>query len=328
MSITLIDPRLSVAPMLDRTDRHFRYFIRLISKHVLLYTEMITTGALIHGERDRYLAYHPQEHPLAVQLGGSDPADLAICSRMAADYGYDEINLNVGCPSDRVQANRFGACLMNTPELVAECVASMQAVVEIPVTVKCRIGVDDKDQYEDLCHFIETVSTAGCRQFIIHARKAWLSGLSPKENREIPPLQYELVETAKRDYPDLTVVINGGFSTLAEVNAQLQKVDGVMIGRAIYQNPYLLAEADNLIFGDSRELPSRCQIMEEFFPYIEQHLQQGNKLAGITRHILGLFQGQPGARLFRRYLAENSYRDDADIAVLTAALNCVGCGEE
>ena len=316
-----------MAPMMDRTDRHFRYFIRQISQRVLLYTEMITTGALIHGDRERYLHYHAEEHPVAIQLGGSQPDDLAICSKMAEDTGYDEVNLNVGCPSDRVQANRFGACLMLSPELVAECIAQMQEAVSIPVTVKCRIGVDDKDQYEDLCQFVETVSQAGCGQFIVHARKAWLSGLSPKENREIPPLQYPVVERLKRQYPELCIVINGGFEHLDDVEAQLNHVDGVMMGRAIYQNPFLLADADQRIFRDSQQPSrSRCEIMAAMYPYIEQQLAAGVKLAAMTRHLLGLFQGQPRARQFRRYLAENSYQDEADIGVLTAALKCVGCG--
>ncbi len=311
--------------MMARTDRHFRYFIRLISKHVLLYTEMITTGALIHGDHQRYLQYHNAEHPLAIQLGGSVPEELKVCTKMAEDHGYDEVNLNVGCPSDRVQANKFGACLMNEPELAAECLDAMQSVVNIPVTVKCRIGVDNKDRYEDLTQFINIVSKTSCDSFIIHARKAWLSGLSPKENREIPPLDYETVHQLKRDYPQLQIMINGGFQTLEDVKVQLTQTNGVMIGRAVYQNPYMLAEADKEIFSAKTEPLTRLQIMEQLIPYIEKELTDGTRLSHTTRHILGLFQNQQGARLFRRHLAENSYQEGAGIEVLNEALKYVYC---
>lgn len=316
--------RLSVAPMMDRTDRHFRYFIRIISKRVLLYTEMITTGALIHGDRERYLQYNPAENPLAIQLGGSVPSDLKICANMAENYGYDEVNLNVGCPSDRVQSAKFGACLMNEPELVAECINEMQTNISIPVTVKCRIGVDDNDSYQHLTQFIDIVSKASCSTFIIHARKAWLTGLSPKENREVPPLHYETVHQLKRDYPHLTIIINGGFLELDEVEEQLQLTDGVMIGRAAYQNPYLLAEADKRIFSGQGEFPTRIEILETLIPYIENELKKGTRLSHISRHILGLFQKQKGARLFRRHLSENAYQKEAGIEVIKKAMRLLG----
>lgn len=328
MSTMQASHRLSLAPMMDRTDRHFRYFVRLISSKILLYSEMITTGALIHGDRKRYLQYDPIEHPVALQLGGSNPNDLKTCSKMIEDEGYDEINLNVGCPSDRVQANKFGACLMFEPELVAECIHEMQSAVSIPVTVKCRTGVDDKDNYEDLYNFIETVSKAPCNTFIIHARKAWLSGLSPKENREIPPLNYQTVHQIKHDFPNLNIQINGGFNELSEVIEQLKHVDGVMIGRAIYHNPYMLAAADSLIYKTETQAKTRTEIMEQMMIYIEQELHSGTKLSNITRHILGLYHNQPHSRLFRRYLAENAYREDADTAVLKTALGFVESCEE
>ncbi len=311
--------RFSVAPMLDWTDRHCRYFLRRISRHALLYTEMVTTGAILHGKGD-YLAYHQEEHPLALQLGGSDPDALARCARLAAERGYDEINLNVGCPSDRVQNGRFGACLMGEAALVAECVAAMQAAVSIPVTVKTRIGIDDQDSYEFLRAFIDTVSAAGCDTFIVHARKAWLSGLSPKENREIPPLDYPRVYQLKQDYPQLTISLNGGVQTMADIQTHLQHVDGVMVGREAYQNPYLLAEVDRLLYDDDHVVPSRHQVVLDMVPYIEQELAKGNHLAHITRHMLGLFQGVPGARAWRRYLSENACRRDAGVPVLLEAL--------
>ena len=311
--------RFSVAPMLDWTDRHCRYFLRRITRHALLYTEMVTTGAILHGKGD-YLAYHQEEHPLALQLGGSYPDALARCARLAAERGYDEINLNVGCPSDRVQNGRFGACLMGEAALVAECVAAMQAAVSIPVTVKTRIGIDDQDSYEFLRAFIDTVSAAGCDTFIVHARKAWLSGLSPKENREIPPLDYPRVYQLKQDYPQLTISLNGGVQTMADIQTHLQHVDGVMVGREAYQNPYLLAEVDRLLYDDDHVVPSRHQVVLDMVPYIEQELAKGNHLAHITRHMLGLFQGVPGARAWRRYLSENACRRDAGVPVLLEAL--------
>ncbi|ADE13553.1 TIM-barrel protein, yjbN family [Nitrosococcus halophilus Nc 4] len=318
--------RVSIAPMMEWTDRHCRYFLRLISHHALLYTEMVTTGALIHGDRERFLAYHPTEHPLAVQLGGSNPEELAFCARLAEDHGFDEVNLNVGCPSDRVQSGRFGACLMMEPELVAECVAAMAQTVQLPVTVKTRIGVDEQDSYEALTRFINTVSQAGCRTFILHARKAWLQGLSPKENREKPPLRYEVVRAIKQDFPHLEVVINGGIATLEEAQEQLTLLDGIMIGRAAYHNPYLLAQVDRYFYGDFHPLPTRHGIMEAFLPYVEEQLAQGIYLSRITRHILGLFQGQPGARAWRRYLSENAHRPGAGIEVIREALRRVPQG--
>ena len=305
---TSLSRKLSIAPMLDWTDRHFRYFARLISRHTLLYTEMITTGALLHGDTERFLRYDPSEHPLAIQLGGSDPEELARCARLAEHAGYDEVNLNVGCPSDRVQNGRFGACLMAVPDLVADCVWAMKQSVTIPVTVKSRIGIDKQDSYAELCRFIEAQIEAGCDHFIIHARKAWLQGLSPKENREIPPLRYEVVERLKHDYPEQGFSLNGGIKTLTEVLSHLQQLDGVMIGREAYQNPWILAEADQLIFGDPHPIPSRHQVIEGLLPYIENELQQGAALKHITRHILGLYHGCPGARKWRRLISEEAHR--------------------
>lgn len=314
--------RFSIAPMLDWTDRHCRYFLRQISRHALLYTEMVTTGAILQGRGD-YLAYHEAEHPLALQLGGSDAAALAQCARIAEARGYDEVNLNVGCPSDRVQNGRFGACLMASPELVAECVAAMRAEVAIPVTVKSRIGIDDLDSYDFLCAFLDKVSAAGCDTFILHARKAWLSGLSPKENREIPPLDYERVYRVKQDYPHLTISINGGVTNMSEVMSHLEHVDGVMVGREAYQNPYLLAQVDREVFGDDILVPSRHEVVRRMLPYIEQELTKGNHLSHITRHMLGLFQGLPGARAWRRHLSELACRPGAGPDVLLAAMTHV-----
>lgn len=314
--------RFSVAPMLDWTDRHCRYFHRLMSRHALLYTEMVTTGAILQGKGD-YLGYDEAEHPLALQLGGSDPQALAACAKLAEARGYDEVNLNVGCPSDRVQNGRFGACLMGEADLVARCVAAMQAAVSIPVTVKTRIGIDDQDSYEFLCRFIETVSAAGCDSFIVHARKAWLNGLSPKENREIPPLDYPRVYRLKQDFPQLTLAINGGISSLAQAQTHLQHLDGVMLGREAYQNPYLLARVDSTLFDSAAPIPSRHQVVEDMVPYIEAELAKGNQLAHVTRHMLGLYQGIPGARAWRRYLSEHACRRGAGIEVLLAARSLV-----
>ncbi|WP_269134680.1 tRNA dihydrouridine(20/20a) synthase DusA [Vibrio cincinnatiensis] len=312
--------RFSVAPMLDWTDRHCRYFHRLLSSQTLLYTEMVTTGAIIHGKGD-FLAYNEEEHPLALQLGGSNPTDLAHCAKLAQQRGYDEINLNVGCPSDRVQNGKFGACLMAEPQLVADCVAAMKAVVDIPVTVKTRIGIDDQDSYEFLTHFITLVSErGGCEQFTIHARKAWLSGLSPKENREIPPLDYPRAYQLKKDFPHLSIAINGGVKSLAEALEHLQHVDGVMIGREAYQSPYLLAEVDQQIFGLDRPVKRRSQVVQEMYPYIEQQLSQGVYLGHITRHMLGLFQNMPGARQWRRYISENAHKPGSGVDVVEQAL--------
>lgn len=296
--------RFCVAPMLDWTDRHCRYFHRLLSKNALLYTEMVTTGALIHGNSQRFLQFNPEEHPVALQLGGSNPRDLAICSKMAEDFGYEEVNLNIGCPSDRVQNGKFGACLMAEPQLVADCVATMQANVKIPVTVKSRIGIDERDSYEELTLFIDTVAQAGCETFIVHARKAWLKGLSPKENREVPPLRYDVVFQLKKDFPQLEIVINGGITTLEQSKTLLENVDGVMLGREVYQNPYLLAEVDNVLFGDNSPILSREDVVNALLPYISSQLQHPEmRLNSISRHILGLFHGEYGARLWRRFLS-------------------------
>lgn len=307
--------------MMDWTDRDFRYLLRLISQHALLYTEMVTTGALIHGNRKRFLAHDAKEYPLALQLGGSDPAELAECAKMGEDAGYQEVNINVGCPSDRVQSGRFGACLMAEPELVAEGVAAMQAKVSIPVTVKTRLGIDEFDSYEFLTDFIDKVSAAGCDTFILHARNAWLKGLSPKENRDIPPLNYERVYQVKKDYPHLHIDINGGIQDLEQASQHLQHVDGVMMGRAIYHNPYLLAEADQSIFGQDNNGLSRHEVIEAMLPYIERRMQQGRPLKSITRHLLGVFQGEPGARRWRRHLSENAHLPGAGIHVLKDALS-------
>jgi tRNA-dihydrouridine synthase A len=311
--------RFSIAPMLDWTDRHCRYFHRLMTSQSLLYTEMVTTGAIIHGKGD-YLDHSAPEYPLALQLGGSNPSDLAHCAKLAEARGYSEINLNVGCPSDRVQNGRFGACLMGEPALVADCVTAMRTVVSIPVTVKTRIGIDDQDSYEFLQAFIERVRDAGCDTFIVHARKAWLSGLSPRENREIPPLDYPRVYQLKRDYPNLTIAINGGVNSLTQTLDHLQQVDGVMMGREAYQNPYLLAHVDQQVFGLSKAVPTRHDIVRMMLPYIEQELAKGNYLSHVTRHMLGLFQGQVGARAWRRHLSENACKQGADSAVVLAAM--------
>ena len=309
----------SVAPMLEWTDRHCRYFLRLMSRHALLYTEMVTTGAVLRGDRDRLLGFDPAEHPLALQLGGSDPADLAASACVGEDFGYDEINLNVGCPSDRVQNGRFGACLMAEPELVARGVAAMMAQVKVPVTVKTRLGIDDLDSYEHLCRFVSTVADAGCTRFIIHARKAWLSGLSPKQNRDVPPLRYDVAAQLKRDFPRLEIVLNGGVRTLDDCLEHLAVFDGVMVGRAAYHDPYLLTQVDGRLFGDGGAIPSRHAVLESFLPYVEQALAKGTRLQSISRHILGLFNEVPGGRRWRRHLSENAFRQDAGIDVLRMA---------
>jgi tRNA-dihydrouridine synthase A len=305
--------------MMERTDRHCRYFLRLISRHALLYTEMVTADAVIHGDRERLLGFDASEHPVALQLGGSDPKKLAEASKIGEDFGYDEINLNIGCPSDRVQSGRFGACLMAEPELVAACVAAMREAVRVPVTVKCRIGIDDQDAEQSLDRFIDIVADSGCRSFIVHARKAWLDGLSPKENREVPPLNYGRVWRLKQRRPDLTIVINGGIESMEEVRRQLDHVDGAMLGRAAYADPYLLAEVDGDLFGSDLTPPSRLEVLDRFMPYVETHLAKGVRLNQMTRHILGLFHGVPRARAFRRYIAENAHLDDAGIEVLKEA---------
>ena len=312
---------IAIAPMMDWTDRHDRYFLRLITQHSLLYTEMVTTGALIHGDRARFLNFHPLEHPISLQLGGSEPQDLARCAQMGEEWGYDEINLNVGCPSDRVQAGRFGACLMVEPQLVAECVSDMQAAVKCPITVKTRIGIDEHDSYAELQHFIQTLMTeGGCSSFIIHARKAWLKGLSPRQNREIPPLRYDVVKQLKVDFPHAQFMLNGGIKTHEHIAQHMPDVDGIMLGRAAYQNPYLLATVDRDYYTSKKLILTRQQIVEKLYPYIEQHLRQGGKLKHITRHILGLFQHVAGAKRWRRHLSEYAVKSDAGIEVLQVAL--------
>lgn len=312
------DWRLSVAPMMDWTDRHCRYFHRLLSPHARLYTEMVTAAALVHGNRTHLLRHSAFEQPVALQLGGSEPAELAQAARFGEDAGYVEINLNVGCPSDRVQSGRFGACLMREPALVADCVSAMRAAVSIPVTVKCRIGVDEQDDYADLQHFTEQMIGAGVGTLVVHARKAWLQGLSPKENREIPPLNYERVYQLKKDFADLCIVINGGIVSEEAVVEHLQHVDGVMLGRAAYHDPYVLARVEHALYGEA--LPERDAVLRQMLPYIEDELAQGTALKHITRHLLGLYQGLPGARGFRRVLSEQAHRDKAGIEVILAAL--------
>ena len=300
-----IDRRLSIAPMMDHTDKHFRYFMRLLSKHAVLYTEMITTGALIHGDRKRFLDFNQVEHPLAIQLGGNNPTDLAECAHIAESEGYDEVNLNIGCPSDRVQNGQFGACLMSNTELVSDCVNKIQSTVEIPVTVKTRIGIDDQDSYEFLEDFVKTISQAGCNTFIIHARKAILSGLSPKQKRKIPPLNYDRVHKIKQQFPSLYITINGGFTELAKIKSQLEHVDGVMVGRAAYQNPFMLIEADKLFYGDDSPLQTREEILGKFKDYAVEQTDRGFNIKSLTRHVIGLYQGQPGARQYRRMLSDS-----------------------
>ena len=309
--------------MLDWTDRHERYFLRLITKHAWLYTEMVTTGALIHGNNERYLKFDHAEHPVALQLGGSDVQNMTICAKMAEDFGYDEVNINVGCPSDRVQKGAFGACLMAEPELIAECVTAMQQAVSIPITVKNRIGIDEQDEEISLRHFISTVADAGCKTFIVHARKAWLSGLSPKENREIPELNYQRVYDIKKDYPHLFIAINGGVKTLADTQTHLDNLDGVMMGREAYHNPYLLNQVDELVYGAEKSTKSRHEIAEMMLPYIERHLSNGGSLTHIYRHMLGLFLGQPGARAWKRYLSENGHKKGAGVETVMTALSLV-----
>lgn len=316
--------RFSVAPMMDWTDRHCRFFLRLLSQHALLYTEMVTTGALLHGDRARFLDHDASEHPLALQLGGSVPAELAACAKLAEDWGYDEVNLNVGCPSDRVQHNMIGACLMGHPALVADCVKAMRDAVSIAVTVKHRIGINGRDSYAELCDFVGQVAEAGCRSFTVHARIAILEGLSPKENREVPPLRYEVAAQLKRDFPALEVVLNGGIKTLEECRTHLQTFDGVMLGREAYHNPYLLAEVDRQLFGIERAAPSRGDVLRQLRPYIERHLAQGGAMHHITRHVLGLAQGFPGARRFRQVLSVDVHKSPAPLSVFDHAIELLG----
>lgn len=317
--MTKLNRKFTVAPMLDWTDRHCRYFHRLLTQKSLLYTEMVTTGALLHGDPERHLRFNQAEHSVALQLGGSEPQEMAECARLAASYGYDEVNINVGCPSERVQKGAFGACLMAEPDLIAECVSAMQAAVNIPVTVKNRIGIDDQDDYAGLHHFVSTVSQAGCQTFIIHARKAWLKGLSPKENREIPPLRYDLVYAIKQAFPHLEIIINGGITTLEQCQQHLQHVDGVMMGREAYHNPWLLAQVDSALYGVDDPFQDRKAVLEAFLAYVQAQQAAGVALNHMSRHILGLFQGMPGARAFRRLISENAHKQNAGVELLRDA---------
>ena len=317
------DRRLSVAPMMARTDRHERYLLRLITRHTLLYTEMVSSGALVHGDAERLLAFHPSEHPIALQVGGSHPPEMAQCARLAEAAGFDEVNVNVGCPSRRVREGRFGACLMAEPHLVARCVDAMRRACALPVTVKTRIGIDDRDSYEELRAFVRVVAESGCRTFTIHARKAWLSGLSPAQNRSLPPLRYDRVHRLKEDFPELEIVLNGGVHDFDTVRAQLGRVDGVMIGREAYRNPYLLAAADRIVFGADEEGPTREDVVLRFVPYLRSELARGTPLSALTRHLLGLYQAQPGARRWRRHLTEGAPRSGAGVELVLEALATV-----
>ena len=312
--------RFSVAPMMDWTDRHCRFFLRLLSRQTLLYTEMVTTGALLHNDAHRFLRHDASEHPLALQLGGSVPADLAACARLAEKAGYDEVNLNVGCPSYRVQNNMIGACLMAHPALVADCVKAMRDAVSTPVTVKHRIGINGRDSYAELCDFVGQVREAGCQSFTVHARIAILEGLSPKENREVPPLRYEVAAQLKADFPDLEIVLNGGIKTLDECQAHLETFDGVMLGREAYHNPYLLAEVDQRLFGSDAPVVSRSEVLAQLRPYIVAHMESGGAMHHVTRHILGLAQGFKGARRFRQLLSADIHKAAQPLAVFDQAV--------
>jgi tRNA-dihydrouridine synthase A len=315
--------RFSVAPMMEWTDRHCRFFHRLLTRHALLYTEMLTTGAIIHGDRNRLMAFNATEQPVAIQLGGSDPRALAECAKIAEDFGYREVNLNVGCPSDRVQEGRFGACLMAEPRLVGDCVAAMKNAVQLPVTVKCRIGIDEQDPELALEELTCNVKSAGVDALIVHARKAWLAGLSPKENREVPPLDYNLVYRLKAAHPNLPVVLNGGIATVEQAVAHVGHVDGVMMGRAAYQEPWCLLSVDSLLFGEAAPFASQRAAVEAYIPYVEAELAQGTRLHAITRHMLGLFHGMPGARAYRRHLATEGVKPGAGVKVLVEAIDMV-----
>ena len=317
-----LDRRLSVAPMMDCTDRHFRYLVRLVTRQALLYTEMVTSAAILHGPRERLLEFNREEHPVALQLGGSEPGALARCARLAAERGFDEINLNVGCPSGRVRDGRFGACLMAEPGRVARCVEAMIAACGLPVTVKTRIGIDHRDRYEDLSGFVSTIAAAGCRTVIVHARKAWLSGLSPKENREIPPLRYDVVYELKADFPALEIIVNGGIVSIGEALAHNARVDGSMMGREAYRNPFILADADRRVFGDAAPAPDRFEVADRMRAYAHREIGRGTRLGHVTRHMLGLFHGTDGARRWRRHLSTEAPRRD-DPAVIDEALRQV-----
>ncbi|NTS76886.1 tRNA dihydrouridine(20/20a) synthase DusA [Catenovulum sp. SM1970] len=324
MTAPVIDAKFSVAPMLDWTDRHCRYFYRIMSKKAVLYTEMVTTGAILHGKAD-YLAYHQSEHPLVLQLGGSDPEAMSQATQKAEQYGYDEVNINVGCPSDRVQNGAFGACLMAEPSLVADNIVAMKKASSLPVTVKTRIGIDDFDSYAFLTDFVEKNAEAGCNHFIVHARKAWLKGLSPKQNREIPELNYDRVYQLKKDYPELLISINGGIETLTQAKEQLAILDGVMIGRAVYQDPYMMTNVDELIYGDSANRLSREAVVEAIIPYVKDCIENEERTTTwhIARHMLGLFNGQPGARQWRRFLSENARHHAKDENVFYKAMEAM-----
>ncbi|MGB3297661.1 MAG: tRNA dihydrouridine(20/20a) synthase DusA [Phormidesmis sp.] len=319
---------LSVAPMMDRTDRHYRYFMRQITTRTLLYTEMVTSMAIRHGNLEKLLGFSAEENPLVLQVGGDDPKLLAHCARVAAEFGYSEVNLNVGCPSDRVQSGNFGACLMADPARVADCVAAMIAASPLPVSIKHRIGIDELDRYEDMANFVKVVSATGARRFSVHARKAWLQGLSPKDNRTVPPLRYSDVHRLKHDFPHLQIEINGGFTTLEQAKAQLAFVDGVMIGRAAYDNPFIFANADRDIFGAAAAPRTRQQVVQAMLPYISYWTGRGVRLHSITRHMMHLFHGQPGSRIWKRYITERACQPGADAAVITEALTLVNQASE
>ena len=315
----MLNRRFSVAPMMECTDRHFRYLARLLTKRTLLYTEMITSAALVHGDRDHLLAYDAFEHPVALQLGGSKVDEMAQAAELAETYGFDEVNINCGCPSDRVQSGSFGACLMIEPQLVADNVKAMRAACDLPVTIKSRIGVDHHDSYEELVRFIECIAAAGCETFILHARKAWLSGLSPKQNRDVPPLDYEQVYRLKRDYPDLEIIINGGITTLAETEQHLQYVDGVMMGREAYRNPFILAEIDVRFYGNER-VSVRQEILEEYAKYCARQLELGTRMHHLAKPVIGLFHGEPRSRLWRQHISEQAHKHTSGLEVLEQAI--------
>ena len=315
-----LNRRFVTAPMMDWSDSNCRMFWRSLSKNALLYTEMVTTGAVLHGDKARHLNFHAKEHPIALQLGGSNPSELAQCAKLAQDWGYDEINLNVGCPSDRVQNNKIGACLMAEPLLVADCIKAMQDACDIDVTIKHRIGIDELDSYEYMHSFVQKVAATGCTTFIVHARKAILQGLSPKENREVPPLRYEEVYRLKKEFPNLEILINGGIQTYEQCDTHLQYVDGVMLGREAYHNPWILAQVDSRYFNQENPCSSRTQALQNYLPFIEQELNKGARLQHISRHILGLFHGQAGGRAFRRYLSEQAHHKNAGLDTVIEAL--------
>lgn len=315
-------PEVSIAPMMGWTDRHARFLLRLLSKHVLLYTEMVTTGAIMHGPRENLLSFNQEEHQVAVQLGGSNAGELAAASKICEDYGYDEINLNVGCPSDRVQSGMFGACLMAKPDLVADCVNEMINAVSVPVTVKCRIGIDDMEDYEPFAEFIDVVKSAGCKKFIVHARNAWLQGLSPKQNRDIPPLKYDYVYRLKKENPNLTIIVNGGIKTVETIKAHIEEVDGAMLGREAYHNPFILNAIEREIFSNDKIL-SREEVVALWAEYVDREVANGENLKTVSRHVLGLYHGQPGARLWRRYLSENMHKMDSGKLLFSNAAHCL-----